>query len=326
MKKAYLFFFLAYLILSCQTVQRQRSFQDYLSLGRIKEPYDSNRESFTKKAVFILTAIEGDYPEGEGAFELELYKDTILAFEKLGFDLSIRYAKSLKELRAFLRSFPERSVDVLSIGGHGESHSIDFGEDVLEPSSFSKDDFKVLKDSGFLLLDSCDTGRRPRRDGVCIAQQLSCGIGYDVVAPQGSVSDLDVSFKKSKMIFHFRMLGYTVPVIRYSCKTLRYVDGLTKEQRRQALKDYALKAGVDYGDIVQVRRALKRGAQIDKQDVFKRTSLFDAVEKGELDIVKVLIDGGADLTLVDINGKTALDIAREKGFQEIEKLLLTPEE
>lgn len=63
------------------------------------------------------------------------------------------------------------------------------------------------------------------------------------------------------------------------------------------------------------------GAQVNRQDNFKRTPLMDAASRGREEIVKFLLVQSADIRKRDKEGKTAWDLAKEGGHLNLLPLL-----
>lgn len=77
------------------------------------------------------------------------------------------------------------------------------------------------------------------------------------------------------------------------------------------------------GDVEKVQSLLKKGADINDQDVEGRTLLHFAVTSRKLKIVKFLLDNGADVTLRTNKGNTTLHTAANtKSSEELIELLL----
>lgn len=69
---------------------------------------------------------------------------------------------------------------------------------------------------------------------------------------------------------------------------------------------------------------LRRGAEVNDQDVLRKTALHYGCEhkKENLELIQALLDAGADLDKVDSTGNTPLSIACKNGHVNIVKLLL----
>ena len=77
---------------------------------------------------------------------------------------------------------------------------------------------------------------------------------------------------------------------------------------------------VDSIDVVKF--LIQNGAQINAQNKYGHTPLYNAVQKGFLEIAKYLIENGAQVDIRNNKNKTPFDIAHKKNYFEIAKLLL----
>ncbi len=66
---------------------------------------------------------------------------------------------------------------------------------------------------------------------------------------------------------------------------------------------------------------IEKGADVNAQNGYGDTPLYDAIYEGNEDIVKLLIEAGADVNAKDGDGSTLLSYAISKGNEEIVKLL-----
>ncbi|KAJ7352737.1 hypothetical protein OS493_034088 [Desmophyllum pertusum] len=76
------------------------------------------------------------------------------------------------------------------------------------------------------------------------------------------------------------------------------------------------------GDLPEVKRLLKNGADIHKKDHLGKTPLMCAALAGSLAVVQVLIQEGADVTCNDNRGDTTLHTAIQAGNEDVIKSLL----
>lgn len=81
----------------------------------------------------------------------------------------------------------------------------------------------------------------------------------------------------------------------------------------------ALLFAVRYDRYCITKQLLEAGAQIDVQDMLKRTPLHIATERGNLDIVKLLLLHGANPDILNIEDKTAEHIAIKNNNNKIKK-------
>ncbi len=86
--------------------------------------------------------------------------------------------------------------------------------------------------------------------------------------------------------------------------------------------DKALFKAVEKGDKKKVAALIKKGADVNAKDDWKRSSLYTASGKGHLAIVKLLIQSGADVNLKNEFDGTALHEACSEGHSKIVTLLL----
>ena len=87
---------------------------------------------------------------------------------------------------------------------------------------------------------------------------------------------------------------------------------LSKEELNAQLIEAA-----EAGNIENVKKLLKQGAEVDAKDKDGWTAMMWAAADGYLDVVKYLAEHGADLSLKNGEGKTAEMLARERGYKEI---------
>lgn len=78
----------------------------------------------------------------------------------------------------------------------------------------------------------------------------------------------------------------------------------------------------DRGNLYEVKRLIRTGTNINKQDNFGVTALMRAVVKGNGQVVKELLDAGADVHIKDLGGATALHLATRSGNNTITEMLL----
>jgi ankyrin repeat protein/serine/threonine protein kinase len=99
-------------------------------------------------------------------------------------------------------------------------------------------------------------------------------------------------------------------------------DWFRKEEENWKNWDYELLEAAEYGDLIKVRIALKKGANPNARRFNGETPLHNAAQKGHVEIVKLLLKRGANPNAKDNYGWTPLHIAAQKGHVEIVKLLL----
>jgi uncharacterized protein len=76
-------------------------------------------------------------------------------------------------------------------------------------------------------------------------------------------------------------------------------------------------------DIVEIRRLLDAGADVNLRNKYDATPLYMASEYGHAEVVKLLLAANADVNIAErIMGTTPLNIASAKGHTEVVKLLL----
>ena len=85
-------------------------------------------------------------------------------------------------------------------------------------------------------------------------------------------------------------------------------------------KRLLLKAVID-GDLPEIQRFLREGADPNATNRFGETALMLAAANGDEEALKALLDGGADKGIKTKAGQTALDIAEETGQTETAVLL-----
>jgi ankyrin repeat protein len=73
-----------------------------------------------------------------------------------------------------------------------------------------------------------------------------------------------------------------------------------------------------------VKRLIQSGVNVNSQDSYGRTALFNAVRCGSRSTIKVLLFHGIDETLSDEDGMTALETAIEEGNRDIINMLFRP--
>lgn len=78
----------------------------------------------------------------------------------------------------------------------------------------------------------------------------------------------------------------------------------------------------DRGDTGLVKLIIEKGADINVQDKYGHTALFDAAEEGHLDVVKMLLDAGAKIDLCGNSGTRPMHRAAMCSHFEVVQLLL----
>jgi ankyrin repeat protein len=71
------------------------------------------------------------------------------------------------------------------------------------------------------------------------------------------------------------------------------------------------------GNVEEVKKLLKKGADPNIKDKYGWTPLHWAASGGHVDVVKLLLVHGADPTVKDEDGRTPLDLARVKGRRKV---------
>jgi serine/threonine protein kinase len=99
-------------------------------------------------------------------------------------------------------------------------------------------------------------------------------------------------------------------------------DWFRKEEENWKNWDYELLEAAEYGDLIKVRIALKKGANPNAKDKYGLTPLHWAASLGHVEIVKLLLERGANPNTKDNKGRTPLHEAASLGHVEIVKLLL----
>jgi serine/threonine protein kinase len=82
-----------------------------------------------------------------------------------------------------------------------------------------------------------------------------------------------------------------------------------------------LHLAVQNGHIEVVKLLIEKGANVNAKDNIGDTPLHDAADKGHIEVVRLLLEHGADPNIKNYEGKTAMDLAREKGYSDIVKLI-----
>ena len=77
------------------------------------------------------------------------------------------------------------------------------------------------------------------------------------------------------------------------------------------------------GKIEEVKKLVKKGADVNLVYNKRHTPLMTAIYGGNLDIIKLLVDKGADVNLKTEKGGTALTVAASMGSQEVCDLLIS---
>ena len=83
-----------------------------------------------------------------------------------------------------------------------------------------------------------------------------------------------------------------------------------KKPSKEELNAQLIEAA-EAGNIKNVKKLLKQGAEVDARDNYGWTALMRAAMWGHLDVVKFLAELGADLSAKNNEGKTVMMIARE---------------
>ncbi len=78
---------------------------------------------------------------------------------------------------------------------------------------------------------------------------------------------------------------------------------------------------VSTGNLDEITRCIKNGAEINKQDKGGYTPLMLAARMGMEESVELLLNNGADPWILDNSGKTAAGIARDAGFERIADII-----
>ena len=81
-----------------------------------------------------------------------------------------------------------------------------------------------------------------------------------------------------------------------------------------------LSAGV-FSGVPMVEMLLRRGPNVDHQNLLGWTALMSSAFEGKIEVVQLLLQSSAKLDLQNNNGNTALTIARQRGHTEIVRLL-----
>ncbi len=299
---------------------KYNSFKDYLHSSQAREPYDSKDSNSKKKVLFVLAAQETVERTG---FDLSNYLALIDKLEKNDFSVSVRFEKNLAEIKAVLRQFEPKSLDILVLGGHGNPYVIDFGGNYLttqEITDFSKN-IALLKDKGLIILSSCSTGRDPRHESWIswlindrsIASKLSCASGFEVVAPVRDMPGLDILINDGKYRGRYPDGDYLIPAIRFNCDSFKYEDDLTNEARSHMLNDLDLYFACAENDHKRAIELIHSGAAVNKADTIGLTPLHSAARSGDSLLVKELIKAGADVNKQTINGLAPIHIATNYG-------------
>lgn len=104
------------------------------------------------------------------------------------------------------------------------------------------------------------------------------------------------------------------------CQTPPGESGSTPSPTPQLQKE--LLQGALHGDLARVTESLKRGAEVNGQDVDKSSALMLAGFEGHAEVAKYLLENGADVNMSDLNGRTALMFAASGPFPETVEILL----
>ena len=83
-----------------------------------------------------------------------------------------------------------------------------------------------------------------------------------------------------------------------------------------------LREAAENGDLADVKRHLKRGADVNARDNFGETPLFLAVFKGHKDVAELLIAKGAMVNIKAKNNATPLHYAAMQGHTDVAELLI----
>jgi len=84
----------------------------------------------------------------------------------------------------------------------------------------------------------------------------------------------------------------------------------------------ALQNAAFYGDLAEVQRLLKAGANVDAKSSLGFTPLMRASERGNVEIARALLQAGADCDVARDNGSTALMDASSGNQPEVLKVLI----
>jgi len=76
------------------------------------------------------------------------------------------------------------------------------------------------------------------------------------------------------------------------------------------------------GDVVEIRRLIEDGADVNAKDFYGETPLFKAAEAGHREIVELLLANGADVNAASGMGGAALYITIVRGHRDIAQLLI----
>jgi len=80
-----------------------------------------------------------------------------------------------------------------------------------------------------------------------------------------------------------------------------------------------MQEAAEKGDFADVKRHLKRGADVNAKDEYGRTPLLEAARNGHKAVAELLIAKGADVNAKDNNGRTPLYYALNTGVAKILK-------
>ena len=86
---------------------------------------------------------------------------------------------------------------------------------------------------------------------------------------------------------------------------------------------WKLLAAAFNGKTADVRKALRKGADVNAKDEYQQTALILASSNGHADVAKLLLSKGADVNAKTGDGKTALLWASFKGHEAVVRVLLT---
>ncbi|MFC1653133.1 ankyrin repeat domain-containing protein [Planctomycetota bacterium] len=91
---------------------------------------------------------------------------------------------------------------------------------------------------------------------------------------------------------------------------------------KATVKLKVLSESMDAIDIVQIRKLITDGADVNITNKHGVTPLLKASHNGHTEVVKLLLESGANVDATDTNGSTSLILASMRGHSEIVKLLL----
>lgn len=105
---------------------------------------------------------------------------------------------------------------------------------------------------------------------------------------------------------------------RFSC----HDEAVTTKNDERVAFDKELVEAAFICDLVRVRQALARGADVNARDDDERTPLFSAVLGGSVALAGLLLESGADVNARDNQGFTALHYAAQEQLAPFARLLL----